>query len=266
MSDDAFVRVIADVAADLPAGHVAAWSAVLATAYRPDAAVETALIDSRPGYAVATHAHRLMRAWRSYAAKLPGSAVAFALSSAAEVHRREAAKRTVLAISGPSTPSVPVRLTSAVVTEIIRSARRSLLVVSFAAYGVPEVMSELAAAADRDIHIDLVLEEAAESGGTLRGPTGAAAAFASLSQRATFWHWPAQRRPSTGRSRAALHAKALVADQAVALVSSANLTDRALSSNLEVGVVIHDPHVVERLAAHFAALMDLETGPLARLT
>jgi phosphatidylserine/phosphatidylglycerophosphate/cardiolipin synthase-like enzyme len=58
----------------------------------------------------------------------------------------------------------------------------------------------------------------------------------------------------------------LIADRTVALISSANLTDRALTTNLEVGVVIHDPRLAERLAAHVAALMDLETGPLMRLT
>jgi putative cardiolipin synthase len=266
MSDDAFVRVVADIAATLPASHVDAWSAVLSTADVPDPAVETALIDSRPGYSVATQAHRLVQAWRSYGAELSGPAVALALGCAAEVHQRAETNRTALVVSGPSSPSVPVRLTSSVVTEIIRSARRSLLVVSFAAYGVPEVISELVAAADRDVHIDLVLEESAESGGTLRGPTGAAAAFASLSRRATFWHWPAQHRPNIGRSRAALHAKVLIADRMVAMISSANLTDRALSTNLEVGVVIHDPRLAERLAAHFAALMDLEIGSLVRLT
>ena len=43
------------------------------------------------------------------------------------------------------------------------------------------------------------------------------------------------------------------------------LTDRALSANLEVGVVLKDPHVVRRLTQHFAALMNVSSGPLVPL-
>jgi len=175
------------------------------------------------------------------------------------------AHRTELVISGPTSPSVPVRLTSSVVTEVIRAARQSLLIVSFAAYGVADVIHELTNAAADGIHIDLVLEGSAEDGGTLRGGTGAPAAFASLRDHAIFWYWPAHRRPAAGNSRAALHAKIITADTHTALISSANLTDRALSSNLEVGVVLHDPNVIERLVQHFAVLMSPQANQLERL-
>ena len=114
-----------------------------------------------------------------------------------------------------------MRLTSSVVVELIRSARASLLVVSFAAYGVPEVVAELRAAADRGVRIDLVLESSAADGGALRGTTGAEAAFTTLRDRAAFWHWPARHRPAVGNSRAALHAKIIAVDQRTALITSA---------------------------------------------
>lgn len=265
MSYETFADTIADIAADLPAGHISAWSATLSTLDIPDADVEAALIDARPGYAVATHARRLVQAWRIEAADLPGPAVALALYSAARVHHRAAAQRTELVISGPTSPSVPVRLTSSVVIEVIRAARQSLLVVNFAAYGVADVISELAAATRRGVHTNLVLESSVEEGGTLRGTIGAAAAFTTLRNSATFWHWPAHRRPTAGNSRAALHAKIIAADTSVAMISSANLTDRGLSSNLEVGIVLHDPHVVDRLVQHFTALMNPRTGPLEKV-
>ena len=269
MSAEAFARAVADLVADLPAGHVAAWAEVLAAARRPDEALEAALGDARPGYAVAGAARRLVAAWRTHAADLPGAAVALALRSAGEVRQRADAHRPTLVVSGPSTASVPVRLTSSVIVEVIRAARERLLVVSFAAYGVAEVVRELAAAADRGVHLDLVLEDAHAPGGAggkgaaggLGG--GAASAFAALRDRATFWHWPTERRPVAGSSRASLHAKLVAADASVALISSANLTDRALSSNLEVGVVLRDPHVVSRLVAHFAALMAPTASALA---
>ena len=46
---------------------------------------------------------------------------------------------------------------------------------------------------------------------------------------------------SSASSRAALHAKLVAADERVALLGSANLTDKALACNLELGVIIRDP-------------------------
>ncbi|MFY1653220.1 DISARM system phospholipase D-like protein DrmC [Solwaraspora sp. WMMB762] len=255
---------VAELAAELPAGHVAAWAGVLASVRRPDVTVEAALIDARPGYAVAAHARRLVTAWRTHAPDLPGAAVALALRGAAHLQRRAETRRTELVVSGPSSPAVAVRLTRSVVVELIRQARRSLLMVSFAAYGVAEVVAEVSAAADRGVRVDLVLESGTADGGPLRGVTGADV-FAGLGDRVTCWHWPAARRHSGGRARAALHAKVLAADTDAALVSSANLTDRALSDNLEVGVVVRDPDAVRRLVDHFAALMDPRGGVLRRL-
>ncbi|MFD0817076.1 DISARM system phospholipase D-like protein DrmC [Micromonospora zhanjiangensis] len=265
MSHDGFATILAGIAGALPADHVAAWADVLLAATGPGHPVEADLIDARPGHAISTQARRLITAWRTEAPELPGVAVALALRSAARVHQRAAAERTDLVISGPTSPSVSVRLTSSVVVEVIRAARQSLLVVSFAAYGVAEVVGELVAAAERDVRIDLVLESAAADGGALRGPSGAAAAFAALRERATFWHWPGDRRTGVGDSRPALHAKLITADTRTALISSANLTDRALTRNLEVGAVLRDPDVIGRLVAHFSALMDPQHGPLERL-
>ncbi|MDG4807229.1 DISARM system phospholipase D-like protein DrmC [Micromonospora sp. WMMD1120] len=265
MSHQAFAEIVADIAADLPDGHLAAWCNVLSNADAGNEAVEAALIDARPGYAIATHARRLVTAWRTEAFGLPGAALALALRTAALVHRQAVAHRAELVVSGPISAAVPVRLTSSVVIEVIRAARASLLVVSFAAYGVPEVVAELVAAASRGVQVDLVLESSAEDGGTLRGSSGASAAFRKLDSQATFWHWPARTRFSAGASRPAMHAKIVAADSATALVSSSNLTDRGLSDNLEVGVVLHDPEVVRRLVQHFATLMIPRIGPLRRL-
>jgi cardiolipin synthase C len=122
------------------------------------------------------------------------------------------ARRGDLVISGPANGSAAVRLTSSVISELIHDCRESLLVVSFAAFGVPEVVRELKAAARREARIDLGLEPTADEGGTLRWQVGAAAAFAEIRRDATFWVWPAASRPAVGASRAALHAKLVAAD------------------------------------------------------
>ncbi|MET8335459.1 phospholipase D-like domain-containing protein [Streptosporangium canum] len=106
----------------------------------------------------------------------------------------------------------------------------------------------------------MVLEGAAEDGGALRGGSTAIAPFEALRPLATFWAWAD--RPRAGGSVPALHAKLVAADEDVALLGSANLTDRALAHNLEVGVVLRDPDVVRRLVRHFRALMRPQDGPL----
>src|SRR4051794_32008460 len=115
MSHDFLADVIADIATDLPSSHVAAWAAVLTSVDKPSAAVEAGLIDARPGYATSRHAQQLVQAWLAMAPSLHGTAVALALLSAARIQQQAASRRTDLVISGPSSPSVPVRLTSSVV-------------------------------------------------------------------------------------------------------------------------------------------------------
>lgn len=262
--------VLADLGAGLPAGHVAAWAAALRASPTPRTVadgqrVAARLIDAHPGYAVSAHATALVDAWHR-APGVDGTALALALEAAAEVYARQAAQRTDVVISGPVSDEVPVRLTSAVVLATIRSAQTSLLVVSFAAFGVADVVAELQRAADRGVRLDLVLETPTAAGGTLRGGTGTGGAFEVLRGRATFWEWPARHRPPVGAGRAALHAKLIVVDGKMAMLGSANLTDRGLSENLEVGVVVRDPDVAGRIARHFAALMRPVTGILQPLT
>jgi putative cardiolipin synthase len=259
--------VIASLAKQLPLAHVRAWARVLSTETGPDDGpevrpVEARLIEARPGYALGSAAAALMAAWRAADPPPAGTAIALALEAAATVQKQAEAHRSDVVVSGPASDVAPVRLTSSVIAEVIRDSRDSLLVVSFAAFGVAEVVHELERAAKRGVRIDLVLETTAQDGGTLHGQIGAASAFAGLQDHATFWTWPASRRPAVGASRAALHAKLIAADECTAMLGSANLTDKALVHNLELGVIIRDPDVVRRIVHHFRFLMRPGTGPI----
>jgi phosphatidylserine/phosphatidylglycerophosphate/cardiolipin synthase-like enzyme len=256
---------LAVLARRLPPAHVAAWARVLRDTPVLDAGVEARLIDAKSGFAIGGSAALLVDAWRAADPRLPGPAVALALETAALMHAECASHRSDVVVSGPVSDSADVRLTSSVISEVIRECRDSLLVVSFAAFGVADVVRELERAAKRGVRIDLVLEGTAEQGGTLHGTHGASAAFESLREHATFWIWPAARRPAVGASRAALHAKLVAADERVAFLGSANLTDKALAYNLELGVIIRDPEVVRRIVSHFRSLMNPGSGPLERV-
>jgi putative cardiolipin synthase len=253
---------LAVLARRLPPAHVAAWARVLRDTPVVGAGVEARLIEAKSGFAIGGSAALLVDAWRRSRPPLSGSAVALALEAAALVHAGCASHRSDVVVSGPVSDSTDVRLTSSVISEVIHESRESLLVVSFAAFGVADVVRELERAAQRGVRIDLVLEGTAEQGGTLHGTRGASAAFETLRQHATFWTWPADRRPVVGASRAALHAKLVAADERIAFLGSANLTDKALAYNLEIGVIIRDPEVVGRMIRHFRSLMRPGAGPL----
>ena len=57
-----------------------------------------------------------------------------------------------------------------------------------------------------------------------------------------------------GKATGVLHAKAVVVDGEVALVSSANLTAAALDRNIELGLLVRGGGIPRRLEAHFAEL------------
>jgi phosphatidylserine/phosphatidylglycerophosphate/cardiolipin synthase-like enzyme len=138
--------------------------------------------------------------------------------------------------------SVPARLTSGVAVDVIRSAETSLLIASFAAHGARDVVTEIGQAVGRGVRVDLLLEES----------TQASAAFAALPDKVRVWH----RAGTSG----VLHAKLIAADRHTAFLGSANLTDRALSDNIELGVVLRDPRLVEPLVDHFHWLLALENN------
>ncbi len=52
-----------------------------------------------------------------------------------------------------------------------------------------------------------------------------------------------------------MHAKAAIADEHTALVTSGNLTGHALTANMELGVLVRGGPVPRRLARHFRQLM-----------
>ena len=72
-------------------------------------------------------------------------------------------------------------------------------------------------------------------------------------------HWPAASRPPG----AALHAKIIVVDDQVALVGSANLTSRAMESNLECGILIRGGPQPRAIRDHITGLY--AAGLLLRL-
>ncbi len=155
--------------------------------------------------------------------------------------------------TGPATAEMSVRLSRAALLEVIGLAQHRLILVSYAAYKVGDLVDALMAAHGRGVDIRFVLETADDSGGALS--FDAADAFKALAGQAKFYVWPASKRPPNGK----LHVKAAIADERAALVTSANLTGAALAENMELGLLVRGGSVPRRLSKHFMSLIDDDT-------
>lgn len=206
-------------------------------------------------------AAELCAAWQASAPQAPGALLAVALSTAAGVREDLQNQVTVEPVwSGPTTQAVPLRLTSVVLQEVIRSSAASLVLVSFATYLVPEVYGELLKAAGRGVRIQMVAETPAQSGGKLSGSE--VAAYQQV-PGLELYVWPIESRPKVGPGVAAMHVKTAIADAHQVLVGSANVTKSAQTANMELGVLVRGGDLPLRLSRHFAEMIAL--GVLKRV-
>lgn len=246
--------MVANVAHSLPTGQVRTLADAVAPFDGPSTAARSKALGAVPVARFADKAGRLMAAWEADP-EISGAGLAVALRAATNAVEAERRSETVQIVwTGPTTGEVPVRLTREVLIDVIRSAKRDLIVVSFAAYKVPAVVEQLGAAADREVNVRLILEQPAEAGGALH--LAAAPAFQSILSKVSLFEWPAEKRPKLANSRASLHAKATVADDHTAFITSANFTGHAIKENIELGLLISGGAVPKRLSTHFRRLID----------
>jgi cardiolipin synthase len=149
--------------------------------------------------------------------------------------------------TGPESGITTSRLTAATVIDLIEQAHHEILLVSFATQTEPGISTALEAASARGVSITLLTERHADNPGY--APT--AIPFPGLN--ATRLHWPATQRPPG----AALHAKVIVVDDRIALVGSANLTSRAMETNLECGILIRGGRQPRAIREHVMQLQAL---------
>ena len=174
-----------------------------------------------------TAAMRLETAW-SRGPSVDSQALALALRAARTANEAARAEAQIEVVwTGPE-GQVDVRLTYAVLVEIIHAAKRHLTLVSFAAYHVGEVVEALRKAAETGVEARLVLDSG----------TGADKAFETLGDRVQLYTWPPTLLHPQHPDHASMHAKTAIADDQVALVTSANLTGYGLDRNMELGLLV----------------------------
>ncbi len=192
---------------------------------------------------------------------IQGPAVALAL---------ETASRAVadmphpdLVWSGPEVPGLHARDTRRVYEELVASAEHSLWITTYAYYDGPQAFKSLAARmqAAPKLQVTILLNIQRRPADTAP-PEQLVVRFAER-----LWHhaWPGSREPAVFYDPRSLephapggilHAKAVVADDKAAFVTSANLTEAAFDRNIEVGVLTRDHALAASLARHFGTLIE----------
>jgi phosphatidylserine/phosphatidylglycerophosphate/cardiolipin synthase-like enzyme len=191
---------------------------------------------------------------------------------------RAAAQRTSdrvqLVCSPPDLDQVDARDTAVVVRDLLRDAKSSVLIVSFALdHGdkARALFGELASRMDADPTLTVQLFANIHR---VKGDERADAALVSeFKIRFKTQVWPGARMPELfydprslvqgGPTRAVLHAKCIVADKRWTLVTSANFTEAAHERNIEAGVLLDDPALAARVTRQFEGLAS--RGSLRRL-
>ncbi|MDD5707699.1 MAG: DISARM system phospholipase D-like protein DrmC [Kiritimatiellae bacterium] len=187
--------------------------------------------------------------------------VALALRAAGQVDDYHRQRQTIEVVwTGPAPQGTTLRRTDQVLLDMIRNAKESLTIVSFAAYKVQHLKEALIEAVGRGVKVTFILESEKESGGMVSfDPLNALGS--ELASKAAVYVWPHDKREKDAHGHfGLLHAKCAIADRKALLVSSANLTEHALAINMELGLLIRGGDVPEKVAGHWEGL--IESGTL----
>lgn len=189
-------------------------------------------------------------AWQHHAT-VPGPALALALRTALRQMEHHQQNAVELVWTGPQTRHSDWRRSEQALLQLIGSAKKSLWLVTFAAYRVSTVVAALDKAVAAGVQVRFV----AETPDTGKIKTSGGGPLSWLPQGVEIYAWPGyQRERNAHGDFGTLHAKLAVADYDLALISSANLTDCALDFNIESGVLLHGL-AAERIARQLETLV-----------
>jgi phosphatidylserine/phosphatidylglycerophosphate/cardiolipin synthase-like enzyme len=252
MSDLPLLAAISRIADELPLESAEMLAATIAAAPTVDSARRrSATLVAHPRFAERREA--LFSAWSMSDA--PPAAVALSVRAAA--HRTREVRNEVRLESvwtGPMVQGTSFRRSEQALLELIRAARERLLLVSYAVYHHATLKGALVEAADRGVAIDVVVESPTESEGRMTADA-LKALGPEVTDRCTVLVWPADKRPRDANGNAGvLHAKCVVVDRAMVLISSANLTGRAMTNNIELGIIVRGGALPGDVASAFDEL------------
>lgn len=161
--------------------------------------------------------------------------VAFGLQAAiaVEAHHRAVSKLELI-WSGPIYSPFHLRRTDETILQLIQHANLRLTLVSYALYRIEHLTKALKSAVGRNVSIRLFM--ATHPG---KRPDIVKLYGKELASAVQFYTWSPFKQAEAIRARTGvLHAKAVIADSEQLLVSSANLTEYAMSLNIELGLLV----------------------------
>lgn len=209
--------------------------------------------------------NRFAQAWLNAPTETTGAEVGAALEAASYQECQIRSESSVeLVWTGPSAQSAGLRNTEQVLLDLIRSARKSVHVVTFAAYRVDSLAVALRDAVSRGVQITFILEDKQESEGKVTW-NPLPALLGAGPGKPKVYYWPLERRlRNERRQHGSLHAKFVVADGQTLFLSSANLTEFALTLNIELGVLLTGGDAPLQAEKNLSEL--IRTGVLQEMT
>lgn len=171
-----------------------------------------------------------------------------------------------LVLSGPDVTGSPTRDTQAVMQSLLAEAKHEVLLVGYVIHNAENLFRPLASRmkSDPTLKVQLCLD-LKRKWNDVRSDAEIAGEFANEFVDS---HWPWHPLPSvffdprsldhSSKTRSSLHAKCIVVDRRIALVTSANFTEAAQQRNIEAGVLVRDAGFAERIAKYFDGLLELK--------
>lgn len=173
-------------------------------------------------------------------------------------------------LSGPAVRGIPTRDTSAVVQSLFAAAEHDVLIVGYAFYKGAALFQVLR---DRWIarpamRVRMIVDVRRPMNDTSLDDQIVSRFASDFRKRQWPWvplpeifHDPRALR-TDATARASMHAKCVIVDRRICLITSANFTPAAQERNVEVGVFVRDAEQVRKLSDYFEGLTDDVLAPV----
>ena len=250
-------EIILHLVDDLPAEHTAHLFTLLRSETLLDwERLSHLLRTAIPQMEIQERVQRFITEWRSLPQPPMPAEMALLLQSVSAALAYQRQKQKIeLTWTGPHSSHVNLRRTDQALTELIHRAKKRLLIVSFAVYKAANILAALEKAAERGVEITIVIESPEVSEGKIAYSTLRALGV-PLREKSKVFIWPQAKRPTTPDGKTgSLHAKVGLADATHIYISSANLTDYAMTINMEMGLLLKNPELAASIEQHFDDLI-----------
>ena len=187
--------------------------------------------------------------------KIPLNEISNFMTAFQIMNQEKKDEKIELVWSGPGLSNIPIRLTEQVILDLIKNAKESLFIASFAVYKARNVMNEMEKAIDKGVKLTFLLETPESSHHKINiNPIDVIPK--KIIQNSKILIWTYNNRKIDGDDQiGTLHGKFIIQDDQRAFISSANLTESAFERNIELGVLIKERNLVKLLRSHIAELI-----------